>query len=73
MYVPQCMYVYHVYAVPVEAKRGHQTTWNWSYSLLWGTGTWTGSLKKQQELLTAEPTLQPKLSVTLCKFKLIKI
>lgn len=27
-----CMYVYHVYLGPMEARRGFQTPWAWSYS-----------------------------------------
>lgn len=27
-----CMYVHHVCAVPMEAKRGHLIHWNWRYT-----------------------------------------
>lgn len=30
-----CMSVYHSHAVPAEARRGHQNSWNWSHRRLW--------------------------------------
>lgn len=40
-----CMQVYQVRAVPMEGKRDHWTSWNWSYNWLlaiicvcWGVG-----------------------------------
>ena len=29
--LPVCMSVHHMHAVPMEARRGHQIPWNWSY------------------------------------------
>lgn len=35
--LPTYMYVYHVRAVPVEARRGCQISWNWSHRQWWAT------------------------------------
>lgn len=65
VYVHECfMYVgLCIHAVPGEAKRGCQMPWKWSHRCLWASKwcweTNLGFLPEQQELSTAESSLQP--------------
>lgn len=58
-----CVPVYHKGAVFMEAWRGHLTSWNWSYRLLWlPCGCWTSNLSPLQEqpvLSTGESVSSP--------------
>lgn len=52
---------YHVHSVPLEARRGHQILWSWSYwqlYVMWVLESNLDSLGEQPGLLTAEPSLQ---------------
>ena len=55
--------VYHVHAVPANARRGHYIprtcSWDGCESLCECQESNLGSLKEQPVLLTAEPSLQP--------------
>lgn len=56
-----CIFIYHVHAVPSEARRGCQITWNWSYMqllVMWVLGTKAGSFVILKVLLTAEVSFQ---------------
>jgi hypothetical protein len=62
--LPVYMYVTikHICAVPEEARRGHQNSWNLELQTIVschvGAGNQTpGSLQEQQVLLTTEPSL----------------
>lgn len=56
------MHVCHIYAVPVEVRRGHLIPSNWSCrcltAFIWVLGTEFRSSAEQQVQLTAEPSLQ---------------
>lgn len=43
IYASECQYVCHVCAVPMEVRRGHCITWNWSYRqfVSYHVGAWT--------------------------------
>lgn len=52
MFLPACVTVYHVCAVPINAGRRYQMPWHWnSRQALW---------KSSPVLLAAEPPLQPR-------------
>ena len=58
-------HLYILCAVPVEARRGWQITWNWNYRRLWATqyGCWEQNSVPSQEqygVLTPEPSPQPQ-------------
>lgn len=62
------MYVYHMYVMPLEARRGHRIPLSWrycwfmSYHVDAGNGA-LGSLQKQV-LLNTEPSLVPSRLLT---------
>lgn len=60
--LPACMNVHHVYAAPMQARRGeYQIFWKWSYKWLLAT-MWMlslGSLQEQQMLLSTGPSHYP--------------
>ena len=56
-----CIYVYLKCLVTVEARKGHQIPWNWSYrqswAVLWMLGTKLEFFERTASALTAEPPL----------------
>ena len=61
--LPACMYVQHVHAVLIEARRGRQIPWNLNHRVVSHqvdaeNKTHSGSLQEQQVLLTTKPCLK---------------
>ena len=54
------MYIYHVYAVPIEVRRGCWLLWNWSYKVVsCRVANKPDALLQQQVGWIAEQSLQP--------------
>lgn len=50
-----CMHVYHTCAVPVEARRGHQSSCSYSYRWLWATMLVLGTKPKSSVRTVSSP------------------
>lgn len=66
VYLPTCLYMHPVCAVPKEARTRQLIIKNWNYKLLWESWfrCWElnpGPLQEEEALLTAEPSFQPDI------------
>ena len=54
-----CIYIPHAFLVPMEVRRGHLISWNWSYRQLWAS-MWLVGIKpcSCRRAVKTEPSLQ---------------
>lgn len=70
--LPACVYMQHMHAVLIEARRGRQIPWNWSHNpeLSWSTIELNSDLLQEQTvLLNKEPSLQPPIRFFFSKLR----